>query len=112
MVKKDAKLAKLEAAVRKQADSLDPAQKEFVLAELNTYKWNAAKIDELQDRIDSLKGATDLDDVIAAVKAEAALVRERHQIITEQTALFGHIMRWLKGTAAEEDELESFLRNS
>lgn len=102
-------MAKLEEAVRKQADSLDPAQREFVLAEFETYRWNSAKIEELQDRIDSLRGATDIEDVIAAVKAEAALVRERHQIITEQTALFGHIMRWLKGTATEKSELDEFL---
>lgn len=109
MARKDAKLAKLEEAVRKQADSLDPAQREFVLAEFETYRWNSAKIEELQDRIDSFKGAVEVEDVIAAVKAEAALVRERHQIITEQTALFGHIMRWLKGTAVEENELDEFL---
>ena len=109
MAKKNGNLAELEAAVRKQADSLDPAQREFVLAELETYKWNAAKVEELQNRIESLKGAENIEDVVAAVKAEAALVRERHQIITEQTALFGHIMRWLKGTAAEEDELDKFI---
>lgn len=103
MAKKDDKLAKLEEAVRKQADSLDPAQREFVLAEFETYRWNAAKIEELQGRISS--DAHDADEL----KAEAALVRERHQIITEQTALFGHIMRWLKGTAAEKSELDEFI---
>lgn len=103
MAKKDAKLAKLEEAVRNQADSLDPAQREFVLHEFETYRWNAEKIGDLQERINS--GACDED----GVKVEAALVRERHQIITEQTALFGHIMRWLKGTAAEKSELDEFL---
>lgn len=106
---KDDKLMELEEAVRKQADSLDPAQREFVLAEFETYKWNAAKVEELQERIESLNGAIEIEDVVAAVKAESALVRERHQIITEQTALFGHIMRWLKGTAAEQSELDEFL---
>lgn len=100
---KDGKLAKLEEAVRNQADSLDPAQREFVLAEFETYKWNSEKIEELQNRINS--GAYDED----GLKAEGALVRERHQIITEQTALFGHIMRWLKGTAADKSELDEFL---
>lgn len=103
MARKDAKLAKLEEAVRKQADSLDPAQREFVLAEFETYRWNAAKIEELQGRIGS--DAYDAEEL----KAEGALVRERHQLITEQTALFGHIMRWLKGTAAEESPLDEFM---
>ena len=106
MAKKDM-LSELEAAISKQADSLDPAQRAFVMHEFETYKWNAAKIDELQDRINA-----QTDDDPDSLKAEAALVRERHQIITEQTALFGHIMRWLKGTATEDDELASFLRKS
>lgn len=103
MAKKEDKLAKLEEAVKKQADSLDPAQREFVLAEFETYKWNAAKIEELQERINSDPYDED------GLKAEGALVRERHQIITEQTALFGHIMRWLKGTAAEGSPLDEFM---
>ena len=37
------KTEKLEEAVAKQAASLDPAQKEFVLAELKTYMWNKQK---------------------------------------------------------------------
>ena len=91
----------LEAAVRKQADSLDPAQREFVLDRFETYKWNGRKIDDLQRQIDEC--------TFENLDVEAALVRERHQIITEQTALFGHIMRWLKGTAAEESKIDSFL---
>lgn len=103
MSKKDSKLAKLEEAVEKQASNLDPAQREFVLAEFETYKWNAAKIESLQEKINDDPYDED------GLKIEAGLVRERHQLITEQTALFGHIMRWLKGTAAEESALDEFL---
>lgn len=103
MAKKDANLAKLEEAVRKQADSLDPAQREFVMAEFETYKWNARKIESLQRKIE--EDPYDED----GLKVEAGLVRERHQLITEQTALFGHIMRWLKGTAAEASPLDEFI---
>lgn len=97
------RLSDLEEAVRKQADSLDPAQKEFVLHEFETYKWNSGKIEELQERINACGESCD------DPKVEAALVRERHQIITEQTALFGHIMRHLKGTAFEEDPLDKYI---
>ena len=97
------KLDNLTEAVEKQAMSLDPAQREFVLAEYELFCWNARKIEKLQKRLDS--EAYDED----GVKVEGALLRERHQLVTEQASLFSHIMRWLKGTAAEENELESFL---
>lgn len=97
-------IAKLEAAVKKQAANLDPAQMEFVLAEFETYRWNAGKIAKLQRQLDG--EAYDADDV----KVEGALLRERHQLVTEQAALFSHIMRWLKGTGVEEeDELGAFI---
>lgn len=94
------KESKLEEAVQKQASSLDPAQREFVLAEYETYKWNAAKIERIQKKIDT--GKLDAD-------AEAKQIRERHQLVSEQSALFGHIMRWLKDTGGEESELDKFL---
>ena len=97
------KLEKLQEAVERQAANLDPAQREFVLEELRTYQWNAKKIADLERQIDENPHNED------GLKVEGALVKERHQIITEQTALFGHIMRWLKGTNAEQSELESFL---
>lgn len=101
---KTGKLAALEAAIAKQAESLDPAQREFVLAEFETYKWNAGKIEKIQSDIDS--GRIYDED---GLKAEASLLRERHQLVTEQASLFSHIMRWLKGTAAEESALDAFL---
>lgn len=90
----------LEEAVRKQASNLDPAQEEFVLAEFEIYKWNAAKIEKLQDRLEA--GADSLDD-------DGKLFRQRHQLVAEQSTLFAHIMRWLKGTASEESALDEFL---
>ena len=41
--KGDSRLEKLEDAVRKQAGTLDPAQREFVLAEFDMYRWNAER---------------------------------------------------------------------
>lgn len=90
----------LEEAVQRQAANLDPAQRQFVLAEFEMYQWNAAKIAQLQEEVDS--GEMDASD-------EGKLLKERHQLVSEQTALFGHIMRWLKGTATEVDEFEKFI---
>lgn len=104
MARRTGKLAKLEEAVNNQAQSLDPAQREFVLAEFETFKWNAHKIDEIQERIDADECYDD-----KGKNLESALIKERHQIVTEQASLFSHIMRWLKGTAVEESEIEAFL---
>ncbi|MBR2684323.1 MAG: hypothetical protein IKG18_00900 [Atopobiaceae bacterium] len=98
--KGDSRLEKLEDAVRKQAGTLDPAQREFVLAEFDMYRWNAEKIDELQRKI----GECDRE----SLTEEAAMVKERHQLMTEQASMFSHIMRWLKGTSAEQSPLDEF----
>ena len=95
-----ADIKKLEQAVRKQAESLDPAQKEFVLAEFAIYKHNANTIEKLDKKLDNEE--INLDD-------HGKLFRQRHQLVSEQSSLFGHIMKWLKGTAAEESKLEAFL---
>ena len=93
----------LEQAVKAQAKQLDPAQKEFVLIELNTYMWNKKKIESLQAEIES--GDMSRTD-------EKAAVSERHQLVTENSALYGHITKMLQGTAAEESELDSFLNGN
>ena len=92
-------LTKLEQAVNKQAKELDPAQKEFVLAEFETYKWNADKIKDLEVRLKDERDP-DLEKKIAGV---------RHQLVNENASLFSHIMRWLKDTAVETSELDEFL---
>ena len=90
----------LELAVKEQAKNLDPAQKEFVLTEFKTYMWNEHKIVSIQNEVDSGEMPPDL---------EKKKLAERHQLVCENSALFGHIMRWLKGTAPQESELDSFL---
>jgi hypothetical protein len=90
----------LEQNVKKQAKALDPAQKEFVLAELKTYMWNKQKIEAIQKAVDS----GELD-----VSAQKAQLTIRHQLVAENSTLFGHIMKWLKGTATEKSELDDFL---
>jgi len=100
------KTEKLEDAVAKQAASLDPAQKEFVLAEFETYKWNAKRIDSLESQLET--GIVDAEG-LHNYDAEGKLFRQRHQLVAEQSSLFGHIMRWLKGTASEQSALDAFL---
>ncbi len=102
MTKKD----KLQEAIEKQAASLDPAQREFVLAQFATYKWNAGQIAILEKQLE--EGVADADGY-RNYQAENQLFKQRHQMVAEQSVLFSHIMRWLKGTAAGNDELNEFL---
>lgn len=105
MAKND-KLKDLRDAVVNQAANLDPAQKEFVLAEFETYEWNAARIAELESQLES--GIID-NEGFHNYDAEGKLFRQRHQMVAEQSTLFSHIMRWLKGTVAETSEIDEFL---
>ena len=102
MPKKD----NLQEAIERQAASLDPAQREFVLTQFTTYQWNANRISELEGQ---LEGGVFREDGTRNFDAEGKLFRQRHQIVAEQNVLFSHIMRWLKGTAAQESELDKFL---
>ena len=94
------KKSDLEVAVSNQASNLDPAQREFVLTEFETYKWNLHKIDDIQKAVDAGELPPDI---------EKKQIAERHQLVCENSALFSHIMRWLKDTVAQESELDSFL---
>ena len=98
------KTKKLEDAIRKQAASLDPAQREFVLAEFATYQWNASRIEVLESTLKAMES-----DEVRDLDREGTLFRQRHQLVAEQSSLFSHIMRWLKGTAAEDSRLDAFL---
>ena len=106
MSKEADKTAELEKAVENQAKSLDPAQREFVLAEFETYKWNAKRQRELEMQLE--RGIVD-GEGFHNYDAEGKLFRQRHQIVAEQSSLFSHIMRWLKGTASEQSALDAFL---
>lgn len=99
--------SKLQQAVEKQAANLDPAQREFVMAELRTYLWNERNQKRIEKNLES--GIVD-EDGFRDFDAEGKLFRQRHQIVTEQASLFNHMMRELKGTSSEDDELDLFLK--
>ena len=106
------KTVMLEKALREQADSLDPAQKEFVLAQFDHYKWNEEQIAKIQRQYEEcadLDGFEDAAERKARMAMRASLFKERHQLVAEQGTLFSHIMRWIKGTAAGKSLLDEFL---
>lgn len=94
------KESNLDKAVREQVQSLEPAQAEMVKSDVKTWKWNRNRIHDIQDILDMDK----------EVDNRADLINERHKLITENTSLYSHINRALKGTVSTEDELDSFLK--
>jgi len=92
---------KLEEAVRAQAESLDPAQREFMLAEFRNYQWNAAEIVRIEEEV--ANGG--YDDHVAEKRALGI----RHQLVNENASLSTHIMSWLKGTSGGKSGLDEFL---
>lgn len=97
---------KLQEAIENQAKSLDPAQREFVMAQFATYQWNAGQIAILEKQLE--EGVADADGY-RNYQAENQLFKQRHQMVAEQSVLFSHIMRWLKGTAVGDNELDEFI---
>ena len=96
----------LRNAVEKQAANLDPAQREFVLAQMDTYEWNDRQKKECERQLEEGVFNGDGDRLY---DAEGKLFNQRHKLVAEQSTLFSHIMRWLKGTAVQESELDAFL---
>jgi hypothetical protein len=101
------KTDKLKEALEVQANSLEPAQREFVMAQFEHYKWNEKRISELEGEIES--GVVDPETGLRSLDMEGKVFRQRHQLVAEQGTLFSHIMRWIKNTAAGKSELEEFI---
>lgn len=93
------KKSKVEVAFEEQVKNLDGAQAEMVKAEFKTWLWNKKRIGTIEERVE-------LGNISA--KERNDLVNERHKLITENTSLYSHINRALKGTAVVEDDLGDF----
>lgn len=100
------KESNLDKAIREQVKSLDGAQAEMVKADVKTWKWNRDRIHDIQDTLS--RGATTSEE-LGNPKWRADLINERHKLITENTSLYSHINRALKGTVKTEDELDAFI---
>lgn len=95
------KESNLDKAIKEQLKSLEPAQAEMVKSDVKTWKWN-------RDRIHTIQDVLDMDGELEE-KKRSDLINERHKLITENTSLYSHINRALKGTVSNEDELDAFL---
>ena len=101
------KTDKLKEALAAQAESLEPAQREFVMAQFEHYEWNEKRISELEREIEG--GVLDPETGVHDLDLEGKVFRQRHQLVAEQGTLFSHIMRWIRGTSVSDDELDRFV---
>lgn len=92
------KESNLDKSVREQLKSLEPVQAEMVKADVKTWKWNRDRIHTIQEILD-----------LGTDEKRSDLINERHKLITENTSLYSHINRALKGTVSSEDELDAFI---
>ena len=98
---------KLEQAVEKQAGELNPAQRELLMSQFDTYKWNKGRIKEIENALNVSKLAGKEVDP----KDRKSLMNERHQLTTANVSISTKLFMLLKGTGAEPDEFESFFMN-
>lgn len=90
----------LDKKFEEQVSRLEGAQAEMVSADFKTWKWNKQRIHDIQDILEM--------DANSDPKTRTDLINERHKLITENTSLYSHINRALKGTAVAEDDLDDF----
>lgn len=93
---------KLEIAVSKQAKNLDPAQRELVMTQLSTYKWNVQNIARMQDKVTIGEGKID-------PQTRRTYMNERHQCVAENVSISSKLFMLLKNTGDDTDELDRFL---
>ena len=97
---------KLEQAVETQAKNLDPAQKELVMSQFSTYKWNRMRIREIEDMLNVATLAKKPIDP----KLRKQLMTERHQLTTDNVSISSKLFMQLKGTANTQDEFDKFIK--
>lgn len=104
---------KLEQAIEKQALSLDDAQRELVLSQFSTYKWNKNRMRDIEDifrMMDSRPVPTDPKAMKSEVIYRKSLTSERNQLATANNSIASKLFMQLRGTGGSEDEFDQFLK--
>ena len=102
---------KLEQAVESQAKNLDPAQYELVMSQFKTYKWNKARMSEIEVRVKMLELHPSDDSKTRKIDLaeRKQLMAERHQLTVDCNSIATKLFMQLKNTATEVDEFDEFL---
>lgn len=102
---------KLEQAIEKQADQLDNAQKELVLSQFATYKWNKDRMRQIENMLALLDNRvpTEGKEFKMYIARRKSLTAERNQLATANNSISSKLFMQLKNTGGEPDELDQFL---
>jgi len=107
--------SKLEQAIERQARDLPEAQRELVLSQFSTYKWNKRRMDELQDQLKLMDRQPPPADPAAYktfVQHRKAITSERTQLSNANNSISSKLFMQLKDTGGEVDEFEKFLHQN
>lgn len=105
--------SKLEVAVEKQAKNLDDAQRELVLSQFSTYKWNKNRMQQIEGQLRLMDMRPPSDDPkIAKIELQRrkALTSERGQLTTANNSIASKLFMQLKDTGDNTDDFDAFLK--
>lgn len=99
------KKGKLDLALDRQVEGLDGVQAEMVKAHIGVWKWNSARIKNIQEllKLGKVEGEPLKD------SERTSLINERHKLVTENGQLYSHINRALKDAPEPMDEDDAFI---
>jgi len=105
--------SKLEQAIEKQAQSLGDAQRELVMSQFSTYKWNKDRMRQIENQLKIIEFKTppsDPKEMKAQLAYRKALTAERNQLTTANNSISSKLFMQLRNTEGDTDEFDEFLR--
>ena len=103
---------KLEQAIEKQAAQLDDAQRELVMSQFSTYKWNKNRMTTIENmlKVIDMRPATDPKEFKMQMARRKALTVERNQLTTANNSISSKLFMQLKNTGDNTDDFDDFLK--
>lgn len=108
-------MSKLEKAVSEQASDLMPAQRELVMSQLRTYRWNLSRIAQIETKLALLESGrqpADAKERKAQLAEKKELRNERHQLTVDCTSISSKLFMHLKDTGSKDDDFDDFMKNA
>lgn len=102
---------KLEQAIEAQAGELEGAQRELVMSQFSTYKWNKERMRQIEGQLSLMEkqSPADAKEWKIHLARRKALTAERNQLSTANNSISSKLFMQLRGTGGEADEFDKFL---
>lgn len=101
--------SKLEAAIARQAAKLDEAQRELVMSQYSTYKWNKSRMTQIEQQLHLMDVRPGAEDMKTQVYIRKALTSERNQLATANNSIASKLFMQLRNTGDDSDEFDDFM---